>query len=385
MRYITEPIREIICSIAQDIHCHPELSEQEVRTTRLLKNQLSNMNIEIVDILPGTGVIGLIRGAHSGKTVALRADIDALPVQEDPSHKNCSKNDGIMHACGHDIHAASLLGAACVLQTLRPTLHGNILLIFQPAEETSTGARAILESGVFDRIKPDAFFSLHIMPGLPTGKLGIREGAIMAAQKGFQITVSGKGGHGSSPHNTCDPLIAAAKIVDALQSISAREYDPVSPFVLSVCSFQSGNAFNIIPDTAVLTGTSRFLDNGRSHWIEERVCQIATKTAEIHSCHATTEFFRRLPALDNAASLLPTAQAAGCAVFGHKNLLSQNMMMASEDFSLYAQVAPIFMYHVGVSCSYPLHSRHLYVPESTAVQCAELLTQTALTFLENRQ
>lgn len=384
MKYITETIKKQVLRTAQDLHQHPELSQQEVRTTQLLKQQLSDMNIEIVDILTGTGVIGLIRGAHPGKTVALRADIDALPVQEDPTHEVCSQNDGVMHACGHDIHTASLLGAACALQGMRHTLRGNILLIFQPAEETSTGATAVLESGIFDRVKPDAFFSLHVIPSIPAGSLGVRTGAIMAAQKGFQITVTGKGGHGSAPHNTCDPVIAAARTVDALQSIVARENDPLSPFVLSVCSFHSGNVFNIIPDTAELTGTCRFLDNTRSHAIEDRVAQIAETTAAVHSCRTKTEFFRRLPALDNDASLSPVAMAAGSRVFGPDNVFSQNTMMASEDFSLFAQVAPIFMYHVGVGGEYPLHNCHLCIPEETAVRCAELLTETALVFLEGR-
>lgn len=385
LKYITSSIKERVVQTARDIHQHPELSEQEVRTTQLLKSQLSDMNIEIVDALPGTGVIGLIRGAHPGKTVALRADIDALPVQEDPTHQVRSQNDGVMHACGHDIHTASLLGAACALQDLRHTLHGNILLIFQPAEESSTGATAVLESGIFEKIKPDAFFSLHVIPGIPAGKLGVRPGPIMAAQKAFQITVTGRGGHGSAPHNTCDPVIAGARTVDALQSMVARENDPLSPFVLSVCTFQSGTVFNIIPDTAELTGTCRFLDNARSQTIENRVAQIAEQTAGVHNCQTETKFYRRLPALDNDDSLSTVAATAGAAVFGQENVFHQNMMMASEDFSLFAQIAPIFMYHVGVGGEYPLHNCHLRIPETTAVQCAELLAETALVFLEDQR
>ncbi len=385
MKHITETIKARIDRAAKQIHEYPELSEQEIRTTELLKNELSDLNIEIVNILPGTGVIGLIRGAYPGKTVALRADIDALPVQEDPSHAICSKIDGVMHACGHDIHTSALLGAACALQSLRHTLHGNILLIFQPAEETTTGAKAVLSSGLFDQIKPDAFFSLHVMPGIAAGKLGVRTGPIMAAQKFFHVTVNGKGGHGSSPHNTYDPVIAAVRTVDALQSISARENNPVSPFVLSVCSFHGGNSYNIIPDTAELAGTCRFLDNSRTQTIEDRVSQIAEKTADIHNCRATTTFSARLPALDNAASLHPVAMKAGAAVYGQENVLCQDMMMASEDFSLYAQIAPIFMFHVGVGGDYPLHNSHLCISPETIAQCAELLTETALTYLDEEQ
>lgn len=382
MHYITKEIEKEILRIAQELHQNPELSGEEIHTTQLLKEQLSRMNIETIDILSGTGVIGLIRGAYPGKTVALRADIDALPVQEDTTHTICSKNDGVMHACGHDIHSAALLGAAYALKSLQPTLHGNVLLIFQPAEETVSGAKAILESGIFDVIKPDAFYSMHVMPNIPAGHLGVRSGSIMAAQIGFEITVSGKGGHGSSPHTACDPIIAAARTVDALQSISARENDPFSPFVLSVCSIHGGSTINVIPDEVALSGSCRFLDNNRKQSILERIEQIATKTAEVHSCNAKIKFFRMLPALDNSPALLPVAQAAGETVFGKENVLWQSGMMASEDFALFAQIAPIFMYHVGVGGSYPLHNSHFYVAEETAVQSAELLTQSALLHLE---
>ena len=381
MPYISREIKDKILKIAHDLHCHPELSEQEVRTTQLLKEQLIRMNIEIIDCLSSTGVIGLIKGAYPGKTVALRADIDALPVQEDRTHTICSENDGIMHACGHDIHTAALLGAASVLQSLQPSLHGNILLIFQPAEETGSGANAILKSGIFDRIKPDAFFSIHVMPNIAAGQLGARSGSIMAAHIGFEITISGRGGHGAAPHNTCDPIIAAARTVDALQSIIARENDPLSPLVLSVCSIHSGSSINIIPDEAVISGSCRYLDNSRKQSILQRVEQISSKTAEVHNCHAETKFFRFLPALDNSPILLPTAQAAASAVFGEENVLCQSSMMVSEDFALFAQIAPIFMFHMGTGGPYPLHNSHFCVPEETAIQAAELFVQSALTYL----
>lgn len=380
--YLNRETEDKIRKIAQEIHCYPELSGQEVRTTQLLKEQLTRMGIEIIDCLPSTGVIGLIKGAYPGKTVALRADMDALPVQEDRTHTICSKNDGVMHACGHDIHTAALLGAAETLQRLQPALHGDILLLFQPAEEIALGAKAILESGVFDRIKPDAFFSFHVMPSIAAGQLGTRSGSIMAAHIGFEITISGKGGHGAAPHNTCDPIIAAARTVDALQSIVARENDPQSPLVLSVCSIHSGSSINIIPDEAVLSGSCRFLDNSRKQSIMNRVEQIAAKTAEVHNCCAETKFFRWLPAVDNNPVLLPVAKAAGSAVLGEENILWQNSLMVSEDFALFEEIAPIFMFHVGTGGPYPLHNSHFCVPEETVIQSAELFVQSALTYLD---
>ena len=381
MFYITKEIENKIIDYAEQLHSNPELSDQETLTTKFIKEQLSLMNIEIIDVLKGTGVIGLIKGEYPGKTVALRADIDALPIKEDESHKIRSKNEGVMHACGHDIHTAALLGAANALQNIRETLHGNVLLIFQPAEEISSGAKAIISSGIFDIVKPDAFFSIHVMPNIPADKVGVREGSIMAGQIGFEITVHGKGGHGASPQNACDPIIAAVRTVDALQSITARESDPLSPLVLSVCSIHSGTAINIIPNKAIFSGTCRYLDNSLSDTIHKRITDISTMTAQVHNCKAEAKFFRSLPALDNSPLLLSVAQKSGHTVFGNDNMIVQNSTMASEDFALFSNIAPTFMYHVGIGGQYPLHNCHLQIPKHTASQCAELFTQTVLTYL----
>lgn len=384
-QYITDSFQKKILQAAHDIHVNPELSEQEYQTTELIRQLLQDLNIELVQNQPKTGAIGIIRGSHPGKTVALRADIDALPVQEDSAHQVVSKVDGIMHACGHDIHTAALLGAAMALNEKRRELCGNVLLIFQPAEEVSTGADTVIQTGVFTQYPPDAFFSLHVMPSIPAGKIGIRQGAIMAAQKGFSIKITGKGGHGASPHLSHDPLIAATRTVDALQTIASRQMDPASPFVLSVCSIHGGTAFNIIPGSVEITGTCRLLDNTMSSTVEQWITDIAAKTADIHSCQAETVFFRRLPALDNAFPLVSVAHSAAKKLYGEESIICQDIMMGSEDFSLYSEIAPIFMYHVGTGTddgtAYPLHNCHFMVPDEITLQSAELMTQTALSYL----
>lgn len=381
LQYITPAFQEKLLAAAHHIHRHPELSEQEFMTTGYILDVLEGLNIELTEVQPNTGVIGLIRGSQSGPTVALRADIDALPVEEAEDHAVRSERAGVMHACGHDTHTAALLGAAMALSANKEALKGNILLLFQPAEECTTGAQAILDSGVFAEHKPVAFFSLHMMPTIDEGKVGVRTGPIMAAQKGFTVTVSGKGGHGASPHLAVDPLIAAARITETLQALPAQWANPIDPFVLTVCSIHGGTTFNVIPDSAYISGTCRFLLPEYDKALEEKIIAISDAVALAHGCTAKTEFFRKLPPLVNDEKLTAAAQAAE-ALYGKENLVVQNMLMASEDFSLYSEIAPTFMYHVGIGGPVGLHNCNIVVPDHVTVEAAELLTRAAITALE---
>lgn len=383
-QYITPDFQEKILTAAHHIHRNPELSEQEFMTTGYILDVLESLNIELTEVQPNTGVIGLIRGGKPGPTVALRADIDALPVEEAADHAIRSERPGIMHACGHDTHTAALLGAAMALSANKAQLKGNVLLIFQPAEECTTGAQAVIDTGVFEEFKPAAFLSLHVMPSIPEGKVGVRTGPIMAAQKGFDITVTGKGGHGASPHQAVDPLITAARIAETLQALPAQWANPVDPFVLTVCSIHSGTTFNIIPDTANLLGTCRFLLPEYNQAVEERIVEIANAVALAHGCTAKTAFFRRLPPVLNDPALGMAAVKAAQALYGEENLVVQDMMMGSEDFALYSQIAPVFMYHMGIGGSVGLHNCNILVPDHVIVETAELLTRAAITVLEEQ-
>lgn len=380
-QYITPTFQEKILAAAHHLHRNPELSEQEFMTTGYILDVLEGLNIELTEVQPNTGVIGLIRGGQPGPTVALRADIDALPVEEVPDHAIRSEKPGVMHACGHDTHTAAVLGAAMALSACKEQLKGNILLLFQPAEECTTGAQAIIDTGIFEEHKPVAFLSLHMMPSIPEGKIGVRTGPIMAAQKGFTVTVSGKGGHGASPHMAVDPIIAAMRTAEALQSIPAQWADPTEPFVLTVCSIHGGTTFNVIPDAASLSGTCRFLLPEYDQALEEKIIAISDATALAHGCTAKIEFFRKLPPLINDERLTSAIQAAG-QLYGRENLVVQNMLMASEDFALYGRIAPIFMYHVGIGGSVGLHNCNILVPDHVIPEAAELLTRAAITALE---
>ena len=382
LQYITPAFQEKLLAAAHHIHRHPELSEQEFMTTGYILDVLESLNIELTKVQPNTGVIGLIRGGQSGPTVALRADIDALPVEEAADHAVRSERPGIMHACGHDTHTAALLGAAMALSANKDALAGNVLLIFQPAEECTTGAQAVMDTGVFEEYKPACFLSLHVMPNIPEGKVGVRTGPIMAAQKGFEITVAGKGGHGASPHLAVDPIIAAARIAETLQALPAQWANPIDPFVLTVCSIHGGTTFNIIPDTANLLGTCRFLLPEYDRALEDRLIAIADAVALAHGCSAKTAFFRQLPPLVNDPAVSAAAVNAAESLYGKENLVVQDMMMGSEDFALYSKIAPTFMYHVGIGGPVGLHNCNIVVPDHVTVEAAELLTRAAVAALE---
>lgn len=384
-QFVNQENKEKTVETVRQFHQYPELSNQEVETTKRITAELKALNIELTEIQPATGVIGLLRGGKPGATVAMRADIDALPVLETKEHAVCSRNQGVMHACGHDIHAAALLGAARALSLLRENLNGNVLFVFQPAEEVSTGAEAIIETGAFEKYSPVAFLSLHVMPDIPAGKVGVREGPIMAAQGGFSVEIQGKGGHGAAPHTTQDPLIAAVQIAEALQSIPSRWINPADPFVLSVCSLHSGTAFNIVPDTAQLMGTYRYLNSIYETSVCGEICKRASAAAQIHGCNVQVGFFNQLPFLYNDPQLAILARKAAAAVYGEENLIIQDMRLSSEDFSVYRRFAPIFMYHIGVGnpdgSSAGLHNPSFFAPEETAAESAELLTQVAINVL----
>lgn len=385
INYITPDIRKAILEVAHHMHRHPELSTQEFGTTALLADLLKNLEMELPDNQPSTGIIGLLRGQKPGPTIVLRADIDALPIEESADHPIRSESHGVMHACGHDFHTAAVLGAAMALCRQRETLPGNILFLFQSAEETCKGALDVIETGIFVKYPPDAFFSMHVMPDIPMGKVGVREGPIMAAQGCFSIDVFGKGGHGALPHLTRDPIIAASRIIDGLQWIRSRWTDPAQPFTLSICSIHGGSACNIIPDDVHLEGTFRYALESYGQQVKDEIIRIAESTAQAHGCRAECRFFREIFPLINQDRLTQIARKAAQSLYGEENLIVQDFRMISEDFGYFRKVAPIFMYHVGTGpengTCVGLHNSAFLVPDQMAPICAELLTRTALTAL----
>ena len=376
---------EKILAAVRRLHQNPELSEQEYETSAWIRAQLEGEGIEILNYPLKTGVLARIRGSRPGPTVALRADIDALPVTEDPENPVQSCRPGVMHACGHDVHTAALLGAAGMLNDRREELAGEILLIFQPSEELSTGAIAVTGSGVFRDITPAAFFSMHVMPDIPEGEVSVQSGPIMAAQEGFTIEVLGKGSHGASPHLSHDPIVAAVDIVNGLQKVDSRMIDPMKPFVLSVCSIHGGAAFNIVPETCTIMGTCRYLHNELREQIVAAVTNTAEHTAAVYGCRAEVSFYKSLFANVNHSDLLPIARASAAQVLGEAAVMQAPMRMSSEDYSMFSQIAPTFMYHVGCGWdenSPPLHNSRFRVSDRVLLNSALLMADTAARALE---
>jgi amidohydrolase len=337
--------------IRRDIHAHPELAFDENRTASLVAAELEKYGIEVHRGLAKTGVVGVIRGkSASGKSVALRADMDCLPIQETNSFEHRSRNAGRMHACGHDGHTTMLLGAARYLAATR-NFDGTAVLIFQPAEEGGGGGEVMLKEGLFERFPVDEIYALHNWPGLEPGQIAVRPGPVMAATDEVTITVRGRGGHGAMPHLAVDPVVATAQLIAALQTIASRNVSPVDAVVVSICSMQTSQigAFNVIPESVRLIGTVRSFQGATRDLAERRVKEIASKVADALGASATVEYVRGYPATVNSPREARFAARVGERVFGAGNVITEfPPTMGGEDFSFYGQHVPSCFFALGL-------------------------------------
>ena len=317
----------------RDIHAHPELGFEEQRTSDLVAAKLAEFGCEVYRGIGKTGVVGQLRVGTSPRSVGLRADMDALPIQEANDFDHRSRHDGRMHACGHDGHTTMLLGAARYLAETR-NFDGTVNFIFQPAEEGLGGAAAMVEEGVFDRFPCDAIFGMHNTPGLAVGKFTIRTGPMMAGGGFFDITVLGRGAHGARPESGVDPVIAASHIAAALQTIVSRNVRPVDTAVVSVTRFHAGDAYNVIPERAVIGGTVRAFENDTFALIERNMKRIATGVAGGFGATAEVDFRSLFQPLINDAQEAAFIAETAAEVVGADNMeRNGNLVMASEDFS----------------------------------------------------
>lgn len=301
MRILPEILEsaESIAQIRRNIHAHPELRFEEKRTAELVAEALSSWGIPVFKGLGKTGVVGRLDGdLGPGKMIGLRADMDALPLQEKNTFAHASTNPGKMHACGHDGHTAMLLGAAQYLSNHRE-FKGSVIFIFQPAEEGGAGAQEMIEDGLFEQFPCDAVFGLHNWPGLDEGHFGVTTGPMMASSNEFSIEIQGKGGHAALPHNSADPIMAGVQIAQALQTIITRNKRPVDAAVISITQFHAGKTSNVIPDAAMLGGTVRTFTLEVLDLIERRLHEIANQVASAFDCKADVEFKRNYPPLIN--------------------------------------------------------------------------------------
>jgi hippurate hydrolase len=329
--------------IRRDIHAHPELGFEETRTSQIVADKLAEWGIETHRGLAKTGVVGVIKGKRdSGRAVGLRADMDCLPMQETAEVPHRSKNAGRMHACGHDGHTTMLLGAARYLAQTR-NFDGTVHLIFQPAEEGGGGGRVMVEEGLFERFPCESVYALHNWPGLPPGKIAVRPGPMLAATDEIRLKIRGRGGHAALPHLATDPVVIAAHVITALQTIASRNANPVDAVVVSLCSMQTSQlgAFNVIPAHVELIGTVRTFTPEMRDLAERRIREIADAVALGLGGSAELQYHRGYPATVNSAAEAQFAARVGEKVFGRDNVVTDHEpTMGGEDFAYMLQAKP---------------------------------------------
>ena len=389
----------------RDIHQNPELSNREVRTAKLVADQLRRLGIEVTTGVAKTGVIGVLKGGKPGPVVALRADMDALPVTEesDLPFKSTVKTEylgqpvGVMHACGHDAHVAILMGVAEALAGARDQIPGTVKFIFQPAEEgpppgETGGAPLMVSEGVLENPKPAAIFGLHVISGIPAGMITYRAGPLMASADWLYITVKGKQTHGAWPWSGIDPVVTSAQVVTGLQNIVARQIDVSrEPAVVTVATIHGGTRKNIIPDQVEMTGTIRTFDEAMRQDVHARIKRISESIAEANHAHADVKVEKAVPVTVNDPALtekmLPTLKRIG----GDGGWRPQQRVMVAEDFSYFQEKVPGLFYFVGVTpkdqdmtAAAPNHSPRFHVDESGLLQGARSLAALAVDFLTQK-
>ena len=344
-----DAIVDRLVAIRRRVHRRPELGLQEHETAALIAETLGEAGLEVQTGVGGTGVVAVVRGGKRGKCIGLRADMDALPIQEATGLPFASEKPGVMHACGHDMNVTMVLGAALALQQHRAGLCGRVKVVFQPAEETIGGALRMIADGVLDRPRMDAIVAVHAWTD-PVGHVTLRYGENLAAADTVRIVVQGKGAHAAMPHRASDPVVAAANLILALQQIASRRVDPIAPVVVSICRVEGGRAFNVIPEEVALLGTVRTLGGKVQDFVEAEVKRIAREAARTYGCRAKVTYVRGCPALHHDEALTRLAEETCRELLGRKAVrLAPHPNMGAEDFAFFAQHLPATQIAVGVA------------------------------------
>jgi len=375
--------RQWVIDLRRQFHMYPEPGWEEHETTAAIAAALDSLNIPLKRISP-TGIIADLEGSRPGRTVALRADMDALPLTEKNSHAYASRNPGFCHACGHDAHMAMLLGAAGILAEVKNQLRGCIRLIFQPAEEIFGGAGTIIDAGGLNGV--DSIFGMHILGRLPAGRAAVSPGAVMAAANHFTITVTGRSGHGGLPHQGVDALLAAAAIVTHLQSIVSREIDPLDTAVVSVGRLKAGTAYNIIAGSAWMEGTTRCFTEAMSERLAEKIERVASNTARAYNARAELAYAPSVPPTVNDPECAELAANAIDTLCGPDNREPMTPLTGAEDFAFYLRKVPgVFVFLGGGNASrglaFPQHHESFDIDEAALEVGAALYAQYAIDFL----
>ena len=372
--------------LRRDFHMHPELGYQEVRTAGIVARELSELGLEVTTGIAKTGVVGMLEGGGLGPVVLLRFDMDALPITEQTGAEYASQNPGVMHACGHDGHTAVGLTVARLLHAHAAELAGTVKLVFQPAEEGLRGAELMVKEGVLENPRPDLTLAMHVWNEQPTGWLGVAPGPVMAAAEIFKVIITGKGGHGASPHLAVDPVVAAAQVITALQSIPARNVSPLKTSVISVTMLHTGEAFNVIPMSAELTGTIRTFEPGVRQVVLERFHQVIAGVSQAMGCQAEIEVTSITPPVINDPLISQRVRAVAERVLPDNPVHSDYATMGSEDMAFMMQQVPGCFFFVGSADSQrgldaPHHHPRFDIDESALTRGAALMAAAAADFL----
>jgi amidohydrolase len=386
IRKKSEKLFDWLVEIRRDLHAHPEIGLQEIRTSAKVAEELRALGLEVQTGIGTTGVVGLLRGGSPGRTIAIRADMDALPITEETGLPFASKNKGVMHACGHDGHVAMALGTARVLSELRERLRGNVKFIMQPAEENYGGARNLVEEGALENPAVDAIIALHIDAHEPPGKLAIKAGPIGASVDVFMVSINGKGGHSSEPQKTVDPIHVAAHTIIALQTMITRALDARDPVVISVCSIQGGTAFNVIPDNVHFGGTVRTLSEEQRREVPKRMEDIVRSAASTWGATADFTYIHGASVTANEPGMTDLLRRTAVDLWGSGGVVEmQKPHMGSEDYCYFLEKVPGAMGMLGAAKTgepqYPGHHPKFDFDEKCLPLGVQLLALSAVKFL----
>ena len=385
LNYEADKMKDDLINWRRTLHQHPELGFEEEQTSRFVQERLQEMGIEDFTVMAKTGVVVLIKGEHPGPTVALRGDMDALPIQDEKDVAYASKVAGKAHLCGHDAHTTMLLGAARLLSQNRPK-YGNVKLVFQPAEEGLFGAKKMIEEGVLENPKVEAIAGLHVNPNVPTGYVTCSKREVCAAADFFDIEIIGKGGHAAHPHFSVDSITVAAEVISSLQQIVSRQLDPISSTVITIGQIHGGSADNAIAPKVQLGGTVRTLDPEIRRSIESRMDSIIDGVTKAFGATYKLNYKYFYPPVINDESLLPTLEKSVSDVLGVDNFSISKPSMGGEDFSYYAEQIPGIFFRLGVrdkekETTFPLHHPMFDLDEDALPIGAAILAQFALNYL----
>ncbi|MEH7334685.1 amidohydrolase [Neobacillus drentensis] len=368
-----EEFERYLISIRRHLHQYPELSKQEFETTKSIEKWLQELDIPLRKTELKTGVFADIKGGKPGPIVAVRADIDALPIEEKTNLPYASKNKGVMHACGHDFHTAALIGAARLLKRYQPELNGTIRLIFQPAEELGGGAKQVIDDGQLDGV--EAIIGLHNKPDLPVGTIGLKEGPLMSAVDRFQIVLYGKGSHAAIPQNGKDPILTAGHLITALQTVVSRNVSPLHSAVLSVTKIIGGSTWNVIPGEVKLEGTIRTFDQAIRDEVKSRFYSIVEAIAGAFSHEVEIDWFGGPPPLTNHKTITEVAKKSAEKQWLY--VIDPEPSMAGEDFSYYLQEIPGTFAFLGTNGTEEWHHPAFTLDESALIKAAYYLFETS--------